>query len=183
MGWIQRLTIRGRRTELGLGGFPLMSLQEARAKAFANRKLAREGGDPLSEKRQAESMPTFADAARQVWNQLRSGWRSPERARLWLSASTEVPLSDRAMERTRALDRSSPLAFPSVCGEPLASTALSQLLRELGIAAACRTASGCRSVTGRPRGDGSSARGRRSHRPANRNCALRPPGAKLLDHR
>ena len=70
-GWVQRLTIRGRRTELALGGLPLVSLKEAREKAFANRKLAREGGDPLSEKRRAESMPTVADATRQVWNQLR----------------------------------------------------------------------------------------------------------------
>ena len=85
-GWIQRITIRGRRTELGLGGFPLVSLKEAREKAFANRKLAREGGDPLSEKRRAESMPTFADATRQVWNQLRPGWRSPQHAQLWLGS-------------------------------------------------------------------------------------------------
>ncbi len=85
-GWIQRLTIRGRRTELGLGGFPLVSLKEAREKAFANRKLAREGGDPRAEKRRAESMPTFADASRTVWKQLRPGWRSPLHARLWLGS-------------------------------------------------------------------------------------------------
>ena len=85
-GWIQRLTIRGRRTELGLGGFPLVSLKEVREKAFANRKLAREGGDPLSEKRRVESTPTFADATRQVWKQLRPGWRSPQHAQLWLSS-------------------------------------------------------------------------------------------------
>ena len=85
-GWIQRLTIRGRRTELGLGGFPLVSLKEAREKAFANRKLARDGGDLLAEKRRAESMPTFADATRQVWNQLRPGWRSPQHAQLWLKS-------------------------------------------------------------------------------------------------
>ena len=85
-GWIQRLTIRGRRTELGLGGFPLVSLKEAREKAFANRKLARNGGDLLAEKRRAESMPTFAEAARQVWNQLRPGWRSPQHAQLWLKS-------------------------------------------------------------------------------------------------
>ena len=85
-GWIQRLTIRGRRTELGLGGFPLVSLKEAREKAFANRKLARDGGDLLAEKRRAESTPTFADATRQVWNQLRPGWRSPQHAQLWLSS-------------------------------------------------------------------------------------------------
>ena len=85
-GWIQRLTIRGRRAELGLGGFPLVSLKEAREKAFANRKLAREGGDPLSEKRRAESTPTFAEATYQVYNQLRPGWRSPQHAQLWLSS-------------------------------------------------------------------------------------------------
>ena len=85
-GWIQRLTIRGRRTELGLGGFPLVSLKEAREKAFVNRKLARDGGDLLAEKRRAESMHTFAEAARQVWNQLRPGWRSPQHAQLWLKS-------------------------------------------------------------------------------------------------
>ena len=85
-GWIQRLTIRGRRTELGLGGFPLVSLKEAREKAFANRKLARDGGDPRAEKRRAESMPSFADATRTVWKQLRPGWRSPLHARLWLGS-------------------------------------------------------------------------------------------------
>ena len=85
-GWVQRLTIRGHRTELGLGGFPLVSLKEAREKAFANRKLARDGGDLLAEKRRAESMPTFAEAAGQVWNQLRPGWRSPQHAQLWLKS-------------------------------------------------------------------------------------------------
>ena len=85
-GWIQRLTIRGRRTELGLGGFPLVSLKEAREKAFANRKLARDGGDPRAEKRRAESMLTFAAATRTVWKQLRPGWRSPQHAQLWLGS-------------------------------------------------------------------------------------------------
>ena len=85
-GWIQRLTIRGRRTELGLGGYPLVSLKEAREKAFVNRKLARDGGDPLVEKQLAESRPTFAEAARQVWDQLRPGWRSPEHAQLWMGS-------------------------------------------------------------------------------------------------
>ena len=85
-GWIQRLTIRGRRTELGLGGYPLVSLKEAREKAFANRKMAREGGDPLSEKRRAKSIPTFAQAARKLRDQLSPGWRSPYHARLWLKS-------------------------------------------------------------------------------------------------
>ena len=85
-GWVQRLTIRGRRTELGLDGFPLVSLKEAREKAFANRKLVRQGDDPLSRKRRAESMLTFADATGQVWKQLRPGWRSRQHAQLWVGS-------------------------------------------------------------------------------------------------
>ena len=81
--WIQRIAIRGRRREIGLGGFPLVSLKEAREQAFANRKLARSGGDPLAGRRRAKSMPTFADAAERVWNDKRSGWRSPRHAHDW----------------------------------------------------------------------------------------------------
>ena len=81
--WIQRIAIRGRRREIGLGGFPLVSLKEAREQAFANRKLARSGGDPLAGRRRAKSMPTFADAAERVWNDKRSGWRNPRHAHDW----------------------------------------------------------------------------------------------------
>ena len=44
--WIQRLVIRGRRRELGLGAVALVPLAEARELAVANRRLARSGGDP-----------------------------------------------------------------------------------------------------------------------------------------
>ena len=47
--WIQRLVIRGRKHELGLGSVHLVSLAEAREQARANRKLARAGGDPLAD--------------------------------------------------------------------------------------------------------------------------------------
>src|SRR4028118_2296955 len=49
--WVQRIAIRGKRTELGLGSPSLVSLKEARDKALANRKMAREGGDPPQAKR------------------------------------------------------------------------------------------------------------------------------------
>ena len=41
-GWVQRITIRGRRNELGLGEFPQVSLKETREKVLLSRKLARE---------------------------------------------------------------------------------------------------------------------------------------------
>ena len=84
--WVQRIVIRGRKRELGLGSTALVPLAEARERALANRKLAREGGDPLAEKRRADAMPTFADAAARVVDQKRAGWRSPIHARTWLNS-------------------------------------------------------------------------------------------------
>ena len=81
--WIQRLVIRGRKRELGLGSVELVSLAEAREQALANRKLARAGGDPLAEKRRLVGIPTFAEAARRVIEQKRAGWRSAAHARNW----------------------------------------------------------------------------------------------------
>ena len=74
--WVQRLTIRGRRRELGLGGFPLVSLAEAREQAFANRKQARSGGDPLAEKRKDQDVPTFEEAAARVIEIHRPSWKN-----------------------------------------------------------------------------------------------------------
>ena len=100
--WIQRLLIRGRRRELGLGSVVLVPLSEAREKALANRKLAREGGDPLAEKRRAEGIPTFAEAAMRVLEQKQGGWRHPRHSREWQSSLTrfafprigKVPVSE-----------------------------------------------------------------------------------------
>ena len=49
--WIQRITIGGRRRDIGLGGFPAVSLAKARARALANRVALSEGRDPLAETR------------------------------------------------------------------------------------------------------------------------------------
>ncbi len=84
--WIQRLVVRGRRRELGLGSVHLVTLAEAREAARTNRKLARSGGDPLAERRRARSMPTFAEAARSVVEQKRPGWRDDHQPRAWLNS-------------------------------------------------------------------------------------------------
>ena len=84
--WIQRLLVRGRRRELGLGSLALVPLAEAREKALVNRKLARQGGDPLAEKRRSQAVPTFAEAAMRVLEQKRDGWRNPRHPREWISS-------------------------------------------------------------------------------------------------
>ncbi|MCP5085485.1 MAG: DUF4102 domain-containing protein, partial [Rhodobacteraceae bacterium] len=49
--WVQRIVINGRRREIGLGGYPIVSLAWAREQALANKQSIRRGGDPLAEKR------------------------------------------------------------------------------------------------------------------------------------
>ena len=61
--WIQRIVIQGKRVDIGLGGFPLVTLAEAREQAFQNRRIARAGGDPRAKQSVA---PAFADATRKV---------------------------------------------------------------------------------------------------------------------
>ena len=72
--WVQRLVIQGRRHDLGLGGWPLVSLQEAREAAFENRKQARRGQDPLAA-RQREAAPTFEEALEKVIRLHQPTWK------------------------------------------------------------------------------------------------------------
>ena len=83
--WIQRLTIDGRRHDLGLGGFPLVSLAEAREQAFENRRKVRAGGNPLAEKRRP-SVPTFREATARTCEALRPRWGEGKHAADWTSS-------------------------------------------------------------------------------------------------
>ena len=82
--WVQRLTVRGKRHNLGLGGWPVVSLLEAREKAITNRRIAKAGGDPLLLRRKLD-MPTFAEAAERVMAFRRPTWRSDRHATQWAS--------------------------------------------------------------------------------------------------
>ena len=80
--YVQRLTVHGKRRDIGLGSTKWTTLTEARAAAQANRKAARQGGDPLAEKR---TMPTFADAFESALAIQAAGWRgsAEKTARSW----------------------------------------------------------------------------------------------------
>jgi integrase len=60
--WIQRLTIRGDRRDMGLGSFPTIKLADARARASENKRTAMLGGDPREAKLKAKNALTFAQA-------------------------------------------------------------------------------------------------------------------------
>lgn len=74
--WVQRIVIRGKRSELGLGSASLVSLAEARAAALENRKLARSGGDPLQARREAQAVLNFEEAARRVHALHKPTWKN-----------------------------------------------------------------------------------------------------------
>lgn len=69
--WAQRITINGRRTNLGLGPHPIVSLAEAREKAIENRRAAYQGRDP-----RGEGVPTVAQAAERVIKLHSKGWKA-----------------------------------------------------------------------------------------------------------
>lgn len=83
--WVQRITIRGKVTEMGLGSASLVSLAEAREQALQNRKLARSGGDPLLERREASAMLTFEEASRKVHKIHEPSWSNPKHAAQFIS--------------------------------------------------------------------------------------------------
>ena len=104
--WIQRLTIAGRVRELGLGGYPVVTLAQAREQALANKRLARQGGDPLAEKRK-KAVPTFAEAAAQVLALHRPGWRNAKHAAQWETTLRQYAfplLGDRLVHTITAAD-------------------------------------------------------------------------------
>ena len=76
--YVQRVTIHGKRRDIGLGSVRWLTLTDARARAQANRKLARMGGDPTAAAR--APTPTFLEAVEHVLAIQRAGWRDGGKA-------------------------------------------------------------------------------------------------------
>ena len=84
--WILRTVVQGRRRDIGLGGLALTTLAEARDKALGYRKIAREGGDPVAERRRVNAtVPTFAEAAEKVHAQHLASWENSKPAAQWIA--------------------------------------------------------------------------------------------------
>ncbi len=81
--WVQRVTIGGRRRDIGLGGYPAVSLKQARRQATLNRETIADGRDPLAERRRS-TIPTFREAAQTVHQANRPRWRNHRHAASWL---------------------------------------------------------------------------------------------------
>lgn len=82
--WVLRYQVQGRRRDLGLGAFPDVSLAMARERASEARRLIAEGEDPIAKKHQAKPK-TFKDAALELIESKRPGWKSAKHAAQWTS--------------------------------------------------------------------------------------------------
>jgi len=89
--WVFIYKKDGKRTELGLGGYPARSLADARWEADGHNRQILEGLDPLYEKRRHEQMRrvqraklmTFADCAKAFIEAQRPGWKNPKHVLQW----------------------------------------------------------------------------------------------------
>ena len=79
--WVQRIAIAGRRTDIGLGGYPGLSLAKAREKSQEVRSAVAEGLDPRAPRRPA--VPIFSELAEQYIRANASRWKNAREARDW----------------------------------------------------------------------------------------------------
>ena len=111
--WVLRTVVKGKRCDLGLGSVTLVSLADAREDARRLRRIARTGGDPLTERRQEQRpVPTFAQAARQVHAGHEAGFRNEKHKKQWLASLSGV-ISASGSKRVDAITSADILAVLS----------------------------------------------------------------------
>lgn len=94
--WILRYQLHKRRREMGLGGFPLFGLADARQRSQDARKLLTDGIDPL-ERRQAQTVAqgvTWGACVDGLIKSLRPGWKDERQGDQW-----EASLRDHGPDR------------------------------------------------------------------------------------
>lgn len=88
--WVLRAQVDGKRRDFGLGSLTDVGLAAARDRADDIRRQYKSGVDPVEAKREraapAPSMPTFAEAAQQVFDENRTTWRNGKHMAQWLSS-------------------------------------------------------------------------------------------------
>lgn len=82
--WVLRYQVQGRRRDLGLGPYPDVTLAMARERAAKARRLIAEGQDPIAKKQQAKPK-TFREAALELIESKRPGWKNAKHAAQWTS--------------------------------------------------------------------------------------------------
>lgn len=83
--WGQRVTLYGKRVDLGLGNVDFTSLSNAREIAFENKALCRQGIDPRSQNKSDVNCPNYKEAANRTHAEHASTWKNPKDRAAFLS--------------------------------------------------------------------------------------------------
>lgn len=116
--WLLRVTVgvtasgKQRRSEIGLGGYPAVTLQQARDKAREVREKIARGIDPIAERKAARSallasranQITFEEAARLCFEAKRPEWKNPKHAQQWINTLEAYAFPTLAKLRVRDID-------------------------------------------------------------------------------
>lgn len=87
MQWMQRLTVDGKRHNVGLGPVDVIPFGEARKTATLNLAAVYQGRNPLAERREAQRLagiPDFATVTRETHDAQRKRWTTARAAYNWL---------------------------------------------------------------------------------------------------
>jgi len=91
--WLLRVLVGGKRREIGLGGYPDVTLAGAREAARVTKEKIRNGIDPVAERQAARSAlaaavasaMNFKQAAEKYIEANEAGWKNPKHAAQWTS--------------------------------------------------------------------------------------------------
>ena len=106
--WVVRVTVKGQknregkplRTDFGLGGANIVTLDDARARALEYRRMAKQGLNPRYNA--TKEIPTFEEIAKQVHIERLPTWKNPKHGQQWINTLMEyafpkigrLPVSD-----------------------------------------------------------------------------------------
>lgn len=85
--WIQRLVVKGKRREMGLGRWPDVSIAEARERAAESRKTLRDGLDPIVERAKIRAAPkvvSLTEAAHGCFEAKKAELKNATARKRWL---------------------------------------------------------------------------------------------------
>ncbi|RWC90762.1 MAG: DUF4102 domain-containing protein, partial [Mesorhizobium sp.] len=80
--WLFMWKAGGKRTAMGLGAYPAVSLAAARDKATDYRRIVANGGNPLVESK-TEAVPTFGEVADKLLASMEKAWKNAKHRDQW----------------------------------------------------------------------------------------------------
>lgn len=163
--WVQRVTIHGRRREMGLGSLRDVSLKEARAVSEECRALVRQGKDPIRERRRrlkeaAARDMVLSDAVASCFEARKAQLKDDGKSARWLEPLSmhvlpklgQVPVAD--IDQNDIRDVLSPIWHekPAVAGKALERVGLVLKHAEaMGLEVDARAATKARALLGKQR--------------------------------